>query len=138
MSDKKDQQQHLEPERRVSQGESVATDATVITEKDKAPKAATTPKPHHHVDVPLSDPPFVGPFGGASPEGYDAELGLTPARSRAEAQENQVLEQKIEDGEDPWVVTFDEGDKRNPKVSATLTVWRTAVVNTPPELVGRT
>ncbi|KAL1410858.1 hypothetical protein Q8F55_001801 [Vanrija albida] len=114
MSEEKDQ--HLAPSRRASQPESVSTETTATALHDKdAPK--------HHIDVPPPTPPYVGPFGGASPEGYDAELGLAPARSRAEAESNREAEQKIEDGDDPWVVTFDEGDKRNPKNWSNARKW---------------
>jgi hypothetical protein len=67
----------------------------------------------------MSQPPAVSPFGGVAPSGVDAEEGLTAVRSHEEEEEREVERQKK--GPDPYAVTFEPGDKANPKVSILLT-----------------
>ncbi|WVF67479.1 hypothetical protein IAT40_002235 [Kwoniella sp. CBS 6097] len=68
-----------------------------------------------------STPPAVGPFGGAAPTGADAEEGLRALRSREDEEERDAARE--EKGPDPWAVTFEPGDRANPKNWGVLYRW---------------
>ncbi|WVQ95147.1 hypothetical protein IAU59_002241 [Kwoniella sp. CBS 9459] len=68
-----------------------------------------------------STPPAVGLFGGVAPTGADAEEGLRAARSREDEDERDAARE--EKGPDPWAVTFEPGDRSNPKNWGVLYRW---------------
>ena len=63
----------------------------------------------------MSQPPAVSLFGGIAPSGVDAEEGLMAVRSREEEEAREA--KRAAEGEDPWKVKFEPGEKANPKVS---------------------
>ncbi|OCF32686.1 polyamine transporter 1 [Kwoniella heveanensis BCC8398] len=68
-----------------------------------------------------STPPAVGLFGGVAPTGVDAEEGLRALRSREDEEERDATRE--EKGPDPWAVTFEPGDRANPKNWGVLYRW---------------
>lgn len=58
--------------------------------------------------------PIVDMFGGVSVPDDEADDGLYPVRSLQEAEDRE--REREEKGPDPWAVTFESGEKANPKV----------------------
>ncbi len=85
---------------------------------DNAAGGLTVPGPGMPPNTkPTSRPPGVGMFGGAAPEGIDAEEGFWAPHSQSE--EEARTAERAEKGADPWAVKFEVTDRDNPKVGPT-------------------